>query len=98
MAPEQLYYSKTAMTGSLGPGPAVDRDQVAQRRDLVGVASAHPARANVRNSYLVPSKGVDALFRQDHAAGPQSHQARGRATKGGARGLGKESHQRLIKR
>ncbi|GFH14716.1 hypothetical protein HaLaN_10826 [Haematococcus lacustris] len=58
------------MTGSLGPGPAVDRDQVAQRRDLVGVASAHPARANVRSSYRVPSKGVDALFRQDHAAGP----------------------------
>ncbi|GFH19894.1 hypothetical protein HaLaN_16923, partial [Haematococcus lacustris] len=25
----------------------------------------------VRNSYRVPSKGVDALFRQDHAAGPQ---------------------------
>ncbi|GFH24958.1 hypothetical protein HaLaN_22840, partial [Haematococcus lacustris] len=89
MAPKQLYYSTTAMTGSLGPGHAVDLDQVAQRRDLVDVASAYPAKAKVRKSYRVPSKGVDVLFRQDHA-GPQwgyinLDQARSRATTGRAR-------------
>ncbi|GFH05682.1 hypothetical protein HaLaN_00181 [Haematococcus lacustris] len=72
------------MTGSLGPDPAVDRDQVAQRRDLVGVASTYPAKASgvcTKQQRRGPAVGL--------------HQARGRATKDRARKVRKRELQAL---